>query len=110
MDSPVRGLYRVFGVPAASTSRSGALPRSTRPVPSALGLLALASPMQVIVNGKPMEVPEGVRIAGLLSLLGLEGKPAAVEVNRALVPKKKHEVTILSEGDLVEVVTLVGGG
>ena len=36
--------------------------------------------------------------------------PCAVEVNRLLVPKRKHEQHQLIEGDTVEIVTLVGGG
>jgi thiamine biosynthesis protein ThiS len=36
--------------------------------------------------------------------------PCAVEVNRMLVPKRRHEQHMLLEGDQVEIVTFVGGG
>jgi thiamine biosynthesis protein ThiS len=34
----------------------------------------------------------------------------AVEVNRQLVRRIAHEAHVLHEGDVIEVVTLVGGG
>ena len=46
----------------------------------------------------------------LLEQRGLIKGPCAVEVNRTLVPKRKHEEHLLAEGDHVEIVTLVGGG
>ena len=41
---------------------------------------------------------------------GRDGVPCAVEVNRTLVPRSRHESHQLQDGDRVEVVTLVGGG
>ncbi len=66
--------------------------------------------MFVTVNGEAMEVPEGERVTDLLGRLGLERSVCAVEVNRALVPKRSHGETVLKEDDRIEVVTLVGGG
>lgn len=36
--------------------------------------------------------------------------PFAVEVNRKLVRRPEYEATSLTDGDVVEIVTLVGGG
>ena len=66
--------------------------------------------MLVTVNGQSMELPEGERVTGLLSRLGLERSICAVEVNRELVPKRLHGETPLRQDDRIEVVTLVGGG
>ncbi len=66
--------------------------------------------MFVTVNGEAMEVPEGERVTDLLGRLGLERSVCAVEVNRALVPKRSHGETVLKQDDRIEVVTLVGGG
>lgn len=66
--------------------------------------------MDISVNGQPHHVPEGVTVAALLELLGLAGKPVAVEINLELVPKPKHAARQLGSGDRVEIVTLVGGG
>ncbi|MHC4995144.1 MAG: sulfur carrier protein ThiS [Planctomycetota bacterium] len=74
--------------------------------------------MKLTLNGEPYELPapgtpDATReptVADLIQALGLTGQPAAVEVNRDLVPKRRHDQTALHEGDTVEVVTLVGGG
>ncbi len=34
----------------------------------------------------------------------------AIERNREIVPKSQHEITLLEEGDRLEVVQFVGGG
>ncbi len=66
--------------------------------------------MTVIVNSQPKELKTGSTVESLVMELGLEKQPCAVEVNRQLVPKKKHPLHTLAEGDVVEIVTLVGGG
>lgn len=66
--------------------------------------------MTIIVNSQPKELKAGATVESLVVELGLEKQPCAVEVNRQLVPKKKHPLHILAEGDVVEIVTLVGGG
>lgn len=66
--------------------------------------------MNLIVNGRPLALPDGATVRQLLIESKLAGKPCAVEVNRALVPRRAHEEHVLHEGDAVEVVTLVGGG
>ena len=40
----------------------------------------------------------------------VEAIKAHSEVNKRIVPRKRHESTQLNEGDKVELVTLVGGG
>ncbi len=66
--------------------------------------------MTVILNGTPTDLPDGATVHELLELNELAARPCAVEVNRALVPKRSHEAHILCDGDAIEVVTLVGGG
>ncbi len=62
------------------------------------------------VNGAARAAPAGLNVAGLLIECGLANKPCAVEVNKKLVPKARHATTVLNTGDVVELVTLVGGG
>ena len=64
----------------------------------------------IFVNGEPRDVREGATVADLLEELGLAAKPVAVEVNRDLVPRQRHDEHQLAAGDRVEIVTLVGGG
>jgi len=66
--------------------------------------------MQITVNGESRPLSAGQTVAHLLDDLGLSGKPVAVEVNRQVIPKRSHESTTLTNGDVIEVVTLVGGG
>ncbi len=66
--------------------------------------------MQITFNGENREVSAAVTIAELLSELQLDPRRVAVELNRDLIPRENHHQVALSEGDTMEVVTLVGGG
>ena len=66
--------------------------------------------MQIQVNGDSRDVAEGTSVAQLLDELQLDPRTLAVELNLELVPRGEHPATHLSEGDKLEVVTLVGGG
>ncbi|HRC56432.1 MAG: sulfur carrier protein ThiS [Myxococcales bacterium] len=66
--------------------------------------------IEVIVNGAPHRVASGATIRDLLLALGLGAKPVAVERNREVVPRARHDQTSLCAGDRLELVTFVGGG
>jgi sulfur carrier protein len=66
--------------------------------------------MRVSVNGEEMMIDGRCSVADLLKRCELGDAPCAVEVNRSLVPKRKHDEHRLQEGDVIEIVTLVGGG
>ena len=66
--------------------------------------------MQITLNGQPTVLTDGANVRQLLEEHGLGSAACAVEVNREIVPKRKHEQRQLNEGDQVEIVTLVGGG
>jgi len=66
--------------------------------------------VQVTLNGRAREVPDGLTIRGLLEHVGLAEGPVAVEVNRAIVPRREHGTHTLAGDDVIEVVHLVGGG
>jgi len=66
--------------------------------------------MQVIVNGESRQFQSGISIADLLKLLKLNSRAMAVEVNQQLKPRDLHESTFINDGDVLEIVTLVGGG
>ncbi len=72
--------------------------------------LFLGWAVEVIVNGQPREIALGTTVAMLLEQLELEPRRVAVEVNLDLVPRGRHADTRLTDGDCLEVVTLVGGG
>ena len=66
--------------------------------------------MNIQVNGQGREIATGSTVANLLGELGVTQPHVAVEVNLEVVPRAEHSETVLSDGDRVEVVTLVGGG
>jgi sulfur carrier protein len=66
--------------------------------------------MQVVVNGEPQDVTEGITVRELVERLGLTEGPVAVERNREVVPRAEHPTTALSPGDVLEIVHFVGGG
>ena len=65
--------------------------------------------MTVTVNGEARDVAEGANLNALLAELKLTPDKVAIELNRRLVRAAKYD-TPLKEGDVVEVVTFVGGG
>jgi sulfur carrier protein len=62
------------------------------------------------VNGEAISLPSACSVADLLRERRLDRAPCAVEVNRQVVPKRQHAEHALRDGDVVEIVTLVGGG
>ncbi|OHB79261.1 MAG: thiamine biosynthesis protein ThiS [Planctomycetes bacterium RBG_16_64_12] len=66
--------------------------------------------MEISVNGEPRRIAEGTTVGQLLDELELTTRYVAVEVNRELVPRRRHAEHRLAEGDRLEIVTLVGGG
>jgi sulfur carrier protein len=66
--------------------------------------------LKLSVNGAERDVPEGLRIPGLLELIRVPAGQVAVEVNGRVVRRAQHPEVELRPGDQVEVVTFVGGG
>ena len=66
--------------------------------------------MNIIVNDQPLQLEDPCTVQQLLNHMELQDAACAVEVNRELVPKKQHAEHQLQDADVVEVVTLVGGG
>ncbi len=66
--------------------------------------------LQIVVNGQPRAVAAGSTVASLLQELEMTARHVAVEVNLELIPRARHAEHLLSAGDQLEVVTLVGGG
>jgi len=64
----------------------------------------------ITLNGERREVPDELTVAALLKHLGVKPEFVAVEVNRDLVRRTRHDETRIAPGDALEVVTLVGGG
>ncbi|HTV48373.1 MAG TPA: sulfur carrier protein ThiS [Phycisphaerae bacterium] len=66
--------------------------------------------MELTVNGEKIELPQGATVQHLLDRYKLQPVRVAVELNRDIVAKRLFTTTTLAPGDMVEIVTFVGGG
>jgi sulfur carrier protein len=66
--------------------------------------------VQVKLNGEPRELPEGATMAQAVAVLTPAATGVAAAVNGDVVPRGSWTVTLLQDGDQVEVVTAVQGG
>ena len=66
--------------------------------------------MELLVNGKSMQLVEGTTAAQLLQQLTIEPERVVVEVNLNIVKRAQLASTTLQPGDQVEIVHYVGGG
>ncbi len=66
--------------------------------------------MNILLNGNPREEPTELTVAELLARLEMPARGIAVELNQQIVPKSRHAVQKLQDGDRIEIVSLVGGG
>jgi sulfur carrier protein len=66
--------------------------------------------LAILVNGEPYRAPVGSSALEIVAALGLAGRPLAVEVNEQVVPRARLAACMLTAGDRIEIVTLVGGG
>jgi sulfur carrier protein len=66
--------------------------------------------MKVKVNGKPLEIADNASLADFMATRKLEALSPIVELNERVVRKDLWRKTALSEGDRLELISLVGGG
>jgi sulfur carrier protein len=66
--------------------------------------------MRVTINGEGRDVPKPMTVTELLAFLGLGDGPVAVELNRDIVPRVEHAARTVVDGDVLEIVHMVGGG
>ncbi len=67
--------------------------------------------MQLTINGEIYtDLNAGINVLGLLSHLNLPKAKIAVERNRVIVPKSGYGTVVLKDGDVLEIITFIGGG
>lgn len=64
----------------------------------------------VKLNGEAVEFNTEISVADFLANNGFETRFIAVEINDSIVPKAIYNQHIIHDGDVIEVVRLVGGG
>lgn len=70
----------------------------------------METPLRILLNGEPRDVPGDADVHRLLDLEGLAERRVAVEVNGEIVPRSRHAGHRLNDGDRVEIVHALGGG
>lgn len=72
--------------------------------------LTTESLITITINGEVRRVATGLSVAALVAQLGLNPKKVAVERNLEIVPKSTLGAVMLADGDMLEIVHIVGGG
>jgi len=66
--------------------------------------------IEVVVNGEPRRVPQGLSLDALVAWLEIDPSRVAVERNLAIARKSDWPATRIESGDRLEIVWFVGGG
>ncbi len=66
--------------------------------------------MKLTLNGEIRTFAEVRDVAALVVSLGLDTRKVAVERNLVIVPRSAYAMTLLVDGDRIEIVHFVGGG
>jgi thiazole synthase len=68
--------------------------------------------MRIVVNGRPLELPDDAALAAVVRESGIDGKArgVAVALDGEVVPRGEWESTALRDGQSVEVLAAIQGG
>jgi len=66
--------------------------------------------MDITLNGQERTVEPGTKIGTLADSVVSDRSRLAVEKNRVIVPRDDYDSVEVADGDVIEIVTLVGGG
>ena len=66
--------------------------------------------LTITLNGDRYDIPEPVTVTALLKALAIDARRVAVEHNLVILKRTAFDLTMVVEGDNVEIVNFVGGG
>ncbi|MFY9803484.1 MAG: sulfur carrier protein ThiS [Candidatus Acidiferrales bacterium] len=66
--------------------------------------------MTVTINGERREIPDGLKVSGMLEHLGMSRDRVAIERNLNILPRADWNETQVAPNDSFEIVQFVGGG
>jgi sulfur carrier protein len=66
--------------------------------------------IHVEVNGKRVELAQPTPLLDYIRQLGVDPRAVAVEHNGVILEREGFARTVLDQGDVVEIVRMVGGG
>lgn len=70
----------------------------------------MSSMINIRVNGLPEEVDENSSIRTILNTKGINPNIVACELNLTVIRRGKLGETILKDGDVLEIIHMMGGG
>lgn len=62
------------------------------------------------INGENSPQAIGQTVADYLAANNIDARTIAIERNEDILPKEKYDTTTLQDGDVIEIVTFMGGG
>jgi len=71
---------------------------------------ARATPVLITLNGESFELDQPLSVDELLQRLEIDPRRVAVEHNLVILKRHAFAVTLVGDGDRVEIVNFVGGG
>ena len=66
--------------------------------------------MNIVVNGDPRQVEQGLSVSALLAKLGVMLDYLVVEHNSIIISRDAFDSTTLNADDRVEIISFIGGG
>lgn len=68
------------------------------------------NPITIVFNGQDRQINAGLTVEQLLKDAAINGRFVAVELNGQILPRDQRNLREIQARDVIEVVTLVGGG
>jgi len=93
----------------STTDSAGTPPWAAQDIPGTPGPASEAS-TTLTVNGEPRRIPAGLTLPQVLEALGYRPQLVVVEFNGEILPRQRWSEQAVVETDVLEVVTIVGGG
>mgnify|MGYP000262089542 FL=1 len=66
--------------------------------------------IKIKLNGKNIQINNNETLKKLIKKLNLPLSKVAIELNKKIIDKKKLNITILKNNDIIEIVHFIGGG
>lgn len=68
------------------------------------------NPITIVFNGQDRQIAAGLTVEQLLKDAAINSRFVAVELNGEILPRNQRSAREILARDVIEVVTLVGGG
>lgn len=68
------------------------------------------NPITIVFNGHDRQITAGMTVEQLLKDAAINSRFVAVELNGEILPRDQRNMREIQARDVIEVVTLVGGG